>query len=583
MVRSRFSRILVVILVALFPLSALAGNEVGKMSGNASGIDWSVSRNDHESLVLTVQGPDGTSYQKTFNGGQNPSFRTGDLKKSGAVDGTYTYEIRPVPRISGSVKAALNAARAKGDDAAVAEITRANGLQSQVVQSGAFGVLNGSFLDPDAKEADANDSNAAGVRGSVSSDATSTRRPGEIAADDQVIADDLIVTGSACVGFDCVDGESFGFDTIRMKENNVQINFTDTSTSAGFPANDWTIVANDSTSGGGNYLAFNDVTAARKTFVVEAASPANALYVDSTGNIGISQSAPALDLHITAGDTPAMRYEQTNASGFTAQTWDIGANEANFFVRDLTGGSRLSFRIRPGAPTSSIDIAADGNVGIGTASPSGKLHVAGSLLTDGNVGLGTTTPSVRLDVNGGILTNTGYDYFDGTRRLIFGGDATGGFIATTTNHSLRFQTAGTDRMTIDTAGTTTVSGNLTVTGTKNFAMEDPGDAKRAIYYTALEGPEAGTYIRGTAKTVNGEVVVKLPGYFSRITENERMTVQLTPVGAFGQAYVASKAPGQIVIRVAEGADDIEFDYFVQGVRKGYLDYEIERDNILPKQ
>ncbi len=34
---------------------------------------------------------------------------------------------------------------------------------------------------------------------------------------DQVILDDLIVDGSACIGFDCVNGESFGFDTIRIK------------------------------------------------------------------------------------------------------------------------------------------------------------------------------------------------------------------------------------------------------------------------------------------------------------------------------------------------------------------------------
>ena len=42
-------------------------------------------------------------------------------------------------------------------------------------------------------------------------------------------------------------------------------------------------------------------------------------------------------------------------------------------MRDVTGGSRLPFRIRPGAPTSSIDIAASGNVGIGTASPGSPL------------------------------------------------------------------------------------------------------------------------------------------------------------------------------------------------------------------
>ena len=37
--------------------------------------------------------------------------------------------------------------------------------------------------------------------------------------------------------------------------------------------------------------------------------------------------------------------------------WDIAGNEANFFVRDVTGGSRLPLRIRPGAPTSSIDFS----------------------------------------------------------------------------------------------------------------------------------------------------------------------------------------------------------------------------------
>ena len=56
---------------------------------------------------------------------------------------------------------------------------------------------------------------------------------------DQVILDDLIVDGSACIGFDCVNGESFGFDTIRIKENNLRIRAQDTSSTASFPTNDW--------------------------------------------------------------------------------------------------------------------------------------------------------------------------------------------------------------------------------------------------------------------------------------------------------------------------------------------------------
>src|SRR6185295_1220941 len=109
------------------------------------------------------------------------------------------------------------------------------------------------------------------------------------------------------------------------------------------------------------------------------------LFVASNGKLGLRTAAPVLDVHVATSDTPAHRLEQTNAGGFTAQTWDVAGNEANFFVRDVTGGSRLPFRIRPGAPTSSLDINAAGNVGIGTASPTNKLHVAGDLFSSGQI------------------------------------------------------------------------------------------------------------------------------------------------------------------------------------------------------
>lgn len=106
----------------------------------------------------------------------------------------------------------------------------------------------------------------------------------------------------------------------------------------------------------------------------------------SGSTLGVGTASPVLQLHLASGNTPAIRMEQANTGGFTAQTWDIGANEANFFVRDLTSGSRLPFRIRPGAPTSALDISASGNVGIGTASPQAKLDVQGNVKI-----LGTST------------------------------------------------------------------------------------------------------------------------------------------------------------------------------------------------
>jgi hypothetical protein len=183
---------------------------------------------------------------------------------------------------------------------------------------------------------------------------------------DQVIADDLIVQGSQCVGFDCVNNESFGFNTIRLKENNLRIGFDDTSVGS-FPANDWELEANASPSGGTSHFAINDVTGAKTPFLIRAGAKTNALYIDASGRIGMGTSTPALDAHITTSNTPAIRFEQNNAGGFTAQTWDMAGNEANFFIRDVTGGSLLPFRIKPGAPTSSIYIQADGTIQIKNA------------------------------------------------------------------------------------------------------------------------------------------------------------------------------------------------------------------------
>jgi hypothetical protein len=272
---------------------------------------------------------------------------------------------------------------------------------------------------------------------------------------DQVIPDDLIVQGSICAGIDCVNNEDFGFDTIRLKENNTRIQFNDTSNTAGFPTNNWQIRANSSASGGANFLAFVDQGAngfsetGTIVFEVDAGAPANSLKVASNGKVGFRTATPVLDLHTNTTDTPAIRLEQNNSGGFSAQTWDIAGNEASFFIRDVTGGSRLPFRIRPGAPSSSIDISATGDVGIGSASPLADLHlnspsqgintVGQFLITDsadtnrqlrlgydsslesgwiqaskintafeplllnaagGNVGIGTNAPTALLSVNG---------------------------------------------------------------------------------------------------------------------------------------------------------------------------------------
>ena len=195
---------------------------------------------------------------------------------------------------------------------------------------------------------------------------------------DFVINDDLIVDGSTCVGFDCVNGETFGSDTLRLKENNTRIAFTDTSTVSSFPTTDWTLIANSNVNGGGSYFAIQDDDAGRIPFLVTAGAPANSLMVASSGRIGIGTGSPVQDIHTVDGDTPTLRLEQNGSSGFAPQTWDIAGNETNFFIRDASNGSTLPFRIQPGADSNALFVDDTSNIGIGTASPLTQLHVQDS-------------------------------------------------------------------------------------------------------------------------------------------------------------------------------------------------------------
>ena len=380
-------------------------NKVANVRAEGMGVRFE-SAIPYSSATLTVSAPDGNVYRREFGAGSAPSFALLDKAGSALGNGQYTYELRFTTVQMRDLKERLLALPDDGGG-----VPDENGRTNRrplpvqsVVQSGSFAVQNGSLylgneIEPTSGrtpltksfEKDPQPQRITGVISGNTVTRLRNHRLSLFSMPDQVIPDDLIVQGSACIGLDCVNNESFGFDTIRLKENNTRIKFDDTSTAAGFPFNDWQLTANDSPSGGSSKFSIEDITGAKVPFTITAGAATNSIFVNSTGKVGFRTSTPVLDLHITTGDTPAHRLEQTAATGFTAQTWDIAGNEANFFVRDVTGGSRLPFRIRPGAPTSSIDIAASGFVGIGTASPIVRLH---SVVSSNN----TVTPPVAADI-----------------------------------------------------------------------------------------------------------------------------------------------------------------------------------------
>ncbi len=304
---------------------------------------------EHNGLVLTVTGPGDAVFRNEFKAREVATFLTTDSSGKPLPDGVYRFELQVKPVIDDEVRKALATARESGDTEIIDRLRSAGKLPTHsLTHTGSFSIQKGSFV----KE--------------VMSEQTNK---------DILHYDDVIITGSLCVGFDCADGEAFGFDTIILKEHNLRIYFNDTSYTASYPTNAWRITINDSTNGGASYFSIDDVDDGTSIFRVEAGAPSHSLYVEDYGRVGFGTSTPVVELHVKDSDTPTMRLEQDSSGGWTAQTWDLAGNESNFFVRDATNGSKLPFRIQPNTPSSTLCLKSDGYVGIGTWSPSTILDI----------------------------------------------------------------------------------------------------------------------------------------------------------------------------------------------------------------
>ena len=383
------------------------------------------------------------------------------------------------------------------------------------------------------------------------------------AAADQQILDDLIVDGSACIGQDCVNGESFGFDTLRLKENNLRLHFQDTSTSASFPTVDWRITANDSSNGGANYLAVENVDGGIVPFRIKSTAPNNALVVSNS--IGIGTATPVTDIHVVSGNTPTLRLEQNGTSGFAPQTFDVAGNEANFFIRDATNASRLFFRAKPGAATDSIFIAADGDVGFGKQ-PFNAEGITSA--TDPDV-LVHRTDGATLQVlnNGATSSATVLAESNGARpaRLLLVNTLSDWRFSNTAAGFLSIQTAGGNGMTLQTNGDVAVDGILTKGGGA-FRIDHPMDPEnRFLQHSFVESPEMLNIYNGNVQLdAEGRSVVELPDWFQALNRDYRY--QLTAIGAAAPELHVARGVEDGTFEIAGGAAGLTVSWQVTGIR-----------------
>lgn len=119
------------------------------------------------------------------------------------------------------------------------------------------------------------------------------------------------------------------------------------------------------------------------------------------------------------------------------------------------------------------------------------------------------------------------------------------------------------------------AGNTGATGTKSFIEPHPTDASKEIRYVSLEGPEAGTYFRGTARTQKGFATIEVPESFRMVTAEDGLTAVVTPTGQLAQIAVISKSLDKIVV---QSSQDVAFDYVINGVRRAFPNWEAVSSN-----
>jgi hypothetical protein len=383
-------------------------------------------------------------------------------------------------------------------------------------------------------------------------------------------------------------------------------------------------------------------------------SPTDAVYVDNSGNVGIGTTSPSQDLHVE--DTQAF-VEVKSTSGYAGVIIDKASTTTNGYLSYRTDGNVRwtaglqgddNYRIFYW-PTSknALYIKSTGEVGLGTTSPLGNLHIYDSadpemlfdtdgtdwhiglddsdsdklkigtgttigsndkmvITTGGYVGIGTNNPSARLEVDGSIWiadSSAHVTMHDGAMyRSVLGVNASntlglaGGFstlyvpnnvgigtntpaykldVNTTTGTAAHFLTTQSSSSAYGCLGQASPGANIDAKGV--YGLCDPAD----FYGYGVYGDGGYHGVHGQCiHSTTGHTAIGVYGYASGGTNNYGVYYSGGLGGSGSKSAIVRTEEGPMAVYCQESPENWFEDFGSGEIRRGRADVQLAPDYLL---
>ena len=310
------------------------------------------------------------------------------------------------------------------------------------------------------------------------------------------------------------------------------------------------------------------------------------IFDGSTGNVGIATTSPGATLDVNG--TAVIRSNATvngtlgagpvtatsTSSGGTGVFANAGSSTASNGVIAYGATGVAGYTTVAGSialyGNAGNSTGSNGVVGYGATGVAGNSTITGSYGTYGSGSTGVWGNSTGTGANVGVTGSGGTGVYGvGDTWGVLGqsnsaSGSGGGFGNSSTGDALfTYNQSGGWAAFFD--GDVDVDGNLSKAG-GSFKIDHPLDpANKYLYHSFVESPDMMNIYNGNATTdEQGSAVVQLPEWFE--TLNRDFRYQLTAIGQFSQAIVASKvANHQFTIKTDK--PNVEVSWQVTGIRQ----------------